>query len=36
MRRTKSFPQNRKDEKRINEAITAPNLAVISDSGEFL
>lgn len=36
MRRTKSFPQNRKDEKRINDAITASQLAVISDEGEFL
>lgn len=36
MRRTKSVPQNRKDEKRINDAITARNLAVISEDGEFL
>jgi translation initiation factor IF-3, N-terminal domain protein len=36
MRKTRSFPKNRKDEKRINEAITAPELAVISDTGEFL
>lgn len=31
MRKTKSFPKNRKDQKRINEAITARELAVISD-----
>lgn len=36
MRRTKSFPKNRKDDKRINESITASPLAVISDEGEFL
>ncbi len=36
MRRTKSFPQNRKDDKRINGDITASNIAVISDGGEFL
>lgn len=36
MRRTKSFPQNKKDDKRINDAITAPQLAVISDEGEFI
>ncbi|MGP1583120.1 MAG: translation initiation factor IF-3 [Candidatus Altimarinota bacterium] len=36
MRKTRSFPKNRKDEKRINEVITAPELAVISDAGEFL
>ena len=36
MRKTRSFPKNKKDEKRINEAITAQELAVISDDGEFL
>lgn len=36
MKRTRSYPQNRKDEKRINEAITHKELAVISDEGDFL
>lgn len=36
MRRTRSFPKNRNDEKRINDAITAKDLAVISSDGEFL
>lgn len=36
MKKTRSFSQNKKDTKRINEAITAAELAVISDEGEFL
>ena len=36
MRKTRSFPKNRKDEKRINEAIIAQELVVISYDGEFL
>lgn len=36
MKKTRSFSQNKKDTKRINEVITAAELAVISDEGEFL
>lgn len=36
MRRSKNIPQNRKDEKRINEAIIAKEITVISEIGEVL
>ena len=36
MKRTKSYPQKRKDEKNINDAIEHQELAIISDEGEFL
>lgn len=36
MKRTRRYPQNRKDDKKVNDAITHRELAVISDEGEFL
>lgn len=37
MKKSRSLPQNsKKDEKRINEAIKAPEVSVISDEGELL
>lgn len=36
MRKSKNISQNKKDEKRINEAIIAKEIVVISEDGEML
>lgn len=36
MRKSKNISQNKKDEKRINEAIIAKEITVISEIGEVL
>lgn len=36
MKRPRRYPQTNKNEKRINEAITARELVVVSDAGEML
>lgn len=36
MRKSRNIPQNRKDEKRINGAIIAKEIVVISEDGEML
>lgn len=36
MKKSRHFPQNKKDEKRINDMISAPEVSVISEDGELL